>query len=75
MPHIRNLIELGWISQSSFLQPKITDITLLELYNDNVCLSHAFLKLLEDGTLNVDLPEITPYEESFRIFKRSLFTH
>lgn len=69
LPHIRNLIELGWISQSSFLQPKITDITLLELYNDNVCLSHAFLKLLEDGTLNVDLPEITPYEDHLEYLK------
>ena len=67
--HIRNLIELGWITQSSFLQPKLTDIALLELYNDNICLSHTFLKLLEDGTLNVDLPEITPYEDHLEYLK------
>lgn len=69
LPHIRNLIELGWINQSSFLQPKITDIAILELYNDNVCLSHAFLKLLEDGTLNIDLPEITPYQDHLEYLK------
>lgn len=69
LPHIRNLIELGWVSQSSFLQPKLTDITLLELYNDNICLSHTFLKLLEDGALNVDLPEITPYEDHLEYLK------
>lgn len=74
LPHIRNLIELGWITQSSFLQPKITDIALLELYNDNVCLSHAFLKLLEDGALNVDLPEITPYEDHLEYLK-DRFSH
>ena len=47
--HIRNLIELGWITQSSFLQPKLTDIALLELYNDNICLSDRNLVHMADN--------------------------
>ena len=75
LPHIRNLIELGWVNQSTFLlQPKLTDIALLELYNDSICLSHTFLKLLEDGTLNVDLPEITAYEDHLEYLKDQ-FSH
>ncbi|TLD80072.1 ATP-binding protein [Helicobacter sp. MIT 05-5293] len=69
LPKIRNLIELGWIAQSSFLQHRIGEISLLELYNDNICLTHTFLKLLEDGTLNIDLPEITPYEDHLEYLK------
>lgn len=69
LPKIKNLIELGWITQSSFLQHKIGEISLLELYNDNICLTHTFLKLLEDGTLNIDLPEITPYEDHLEYLK------
>lgn len=74
LPHIRNLIELGWVNQSTFLQPHLTDTPLLELYNESICLSHTFLKLLEDGTLNADLPEITAYEDHLEYLK-DRFTH
>lgn len=67
--HIRNLIELGWLAQSTFLQNKPTDIALLELYNETICLSHTFLKLLEDGALFADLPEITAYEDHLEYLK------
>lgn len=67
--HIKNLIELGWVAQSSFLQPRLSDIALLELFNDNICLTHTFLKLLEDGSLNVDLPEIVAYEDHLEYLK------
>lgn len=69
LPHIRNLIELGWVNQNTFLQPKSTGIALLELYNETICLSHAFLRLLEDGALNVDLPEVTAYEDHLSYLK------
>lgn len=36
LPHIRNLIELGWVNQSTFLQTKSADITLLELDRKSV---------------------------------------
>ena len=74
LPHIRNLIELGWVNQSTFLQTKSADITLLELYNESICLSHTFLKLLEDGSPNADLPEITAYEDHLEYLK-DRFTH
>lgn len=67
--HIRNLIDLGWITQNTFLQQKLSEITLLELYNDTVCLSHTFLKLLEDGAPNVSLSEITAYEDQLEYLK------
>ncbi|TLD96074.1 ATP-binding protein [Helicobacter jaachi] len=70
LPCVRHLIELGWINQISFLQtPKLSDMALLELYHENITLSHTFLKLLEDGSLNVEMPEITPYEDHLEYLK------
>lgn len=69
LPHIKNLIELGWVAPNSFLQVRLGDLSLLELYNENICLTHLFLKLLEEGSLNVDLPEIAPYEDHLDYLK------
>jgi len=61
--HIKNLLEEGWIVLSSFGQIKSSDLTTLELFNSSVSLSVAFLKLLEDGELDLVVPEKTPYKE------------
>ena len=58
---IKNLLELGWLHQQSFTPMKISELTPLELLNTAVGLTPAFLRLLQEGTLETDLPEIKPY--------------
>ena len=60
---IKNLLELGWIVQTSFNHFKITDISKLEILNAPISLSHAFLKLLEIGSLDLNLPKNEPYSD------------
>lgn len=69
LPKIKNLLELGWVVQAGFLPAGITEMVLLELLNSNIALSPSFLKLLEDGTLNLELPEISPYEDHLEYLK------
>ena len=59
LPKIRNLIDLGWINQSSydFLESKEC---LLELYNERVKLSSSFFTLME-GRTESNLPKISSY--------------
>lgn len=67
LPKIKNLLELGWISQSNFSRP--TNTLLLELLNENIYLTHSFLRLLEDGTLEVKLPQAYPYQDHLEYLK------
>lgn len=67
LPKIKNLLELGWISQSNFSRP--TNTLLLELINENVYLTHSFLRLLEEGTLEVQLPQALPYQDHLEYLK------
>jgi len=60
---IKNLLELGWIVQNSFLHLRVSEISSLELLNSSVSLSATFLKLAEDGNVDVVLPEIVPYND------------
>jgi len=60
---IKELLDLGWIVQNSFHQLKINDISGLELLNSSISLSSTFLKLLENGSLELVLPEITCYTD------------
>ncbi|WP_027326638.1 ATP-binding protein [Helicobacter pametensis] len=64
LPHIRSLLELGWITQSS-----PSSRALLELLGDTIYLSHSFLKLLEDGHLEINPPENKPYEDHLEYLK------
>jgi AAA+ superfamily predicted ATPase len=57
---IKNLLNEGWLVLSG-LGVKANDITLLELFNSNVSLSLSFLKLLENGELDLVVPQNTPY--------------
>lgn len=68
LPKIKNLLELGWIIETGRF-PKVSDIALLELINANIGLSPGFLKLLEDGAQNIELPEITPYTDHLEYLK------
>lgn len=70
---VRNLLELGWLMQNTFVHLKISDIAKLELLNASVALSSAFLKLLEDGTLDVVLPDIEPYTDHLEYLKDQFF--
>jgi len=60
---IKNLLEEGWVVISSFSQIKNNDLSVLELFNSSVSLSVAFLKLIEQGSLNMVIPEKTPYND------------
>ncbi len=70
---IKILLELGWITQQSFTPPKISDVVLLELLNSSIVLTPSFLKLLEDGTLEMTLPEIKPYADHLEYLQDQFF--
>ena len=63
LPLIKNLLDLGWIVQSSFSQAKPGEVSNLELINSTIMLSKSFEKLLEEGSLEVELPQATPYTD------------
>ncbi|MDO7253726.1 ATP-binding protein [Helicobacter cappadocius] len=69
LPKIKNLLELGWVVQTGFLSAGMSQIAMLELLNTSIALSPSFLKLLEDGALNLELPEISPYEDHLEYLK------
>jgi len=73
LPLVKELIEQGWVVQNSFLSSKSVDISNLELLNSTVTLSSAFLKLLEEGTLEVILPDVTPYADHLEYLKDQFF--
>ena len=61
--YVRNLLNEGWIVINSFGQIKNFDVTVLELFNSNISLSISFLKVLEEGKLDVVVPEKKPYND------------
>lgn len=60
---IKNLLELGWLAQNNFNQLKLNEVATLELLNSTITLSSSFLKLLEDGTSEFNLPEAKQYSD------------
>jgi AAA+ superfamily predicted ATPase len=73
LSEIRNLLELGWLHQQSFTPLKISDVTPLELLNTAVGLTPSFLKLLQEGTLELDLPEVKPYRDHLEYLQDQFF--
>lgn len=63
LSELKILLELGWVHQQSFNPIKISEVTPLELLNSSVALSPAFLKLLQDGAPESELPDIKPYTD------------
>jgi len=70
---VKNLLELGWLHQQSFTPMKISEVTPLELLNTAVGLTPSFLKLLQDGTLDLDLPDIKPYADHLEYLQDQFF--
>ncbi|MCK5110708.1 MAG: ATP-binding protein [Arcobacteraceae bacterium] len=70
---IKNLLELGWIVQTNFNNIKLSEIAKLELINSSISLSSAFLKLLEEGSLDLVLPEVTPYGDHLEYLQDQFF--
>jgi len=70
---LKNLLELGWIVQSSFSSTKISDLSQLELINAPIKLSSSFLKLLEVGSLELVLPEVKEYSDHLEYLQDQFF--
>ena len=70
---IKSLLELGWITQNSFTPLKINDLSHLELLNTAVALTPSFLKLLEEGSLEMTLPDIKPYADHLEYLQDQFF--
>ncbi len=60
---VKRLMDLGWIVQISFGQIKIQEVSKLEILNTSVAPSISLLRLLEEGSMEVALPEIKPYTD------------
>ena len=73
LKEIKNLLELGWLHQQSFTPMKISEVTPLELLNTAVGLTPSFLRLLQEGTLESELPEIKPYADHLEYLQDQFF--
>ena len=60
---IKNLLNLGWIIQISFGQVKAQESSKLEILNTSVTPTVSLLRLLEEGSLEITLPEVKPYTD------------
>ena len=70
---LKNLLELGWIHQQSFTPMKISEVTPLELLNTAVGLTPSFLRLLQEGSLESDLPDVKPYTDHLEYLQDQFF--
>ncbi len=70
---IKVLLELGWINQRSFTPVKISEVTNLELLTGVVGLTSSFLKLLEEGSLEMSLPDVKPYGDHLEYLQDQFF--
>ncbi len=73
LSEVKILLELGWLHQQSFTPMKISEVTPLELLNTAVGLSPSFLKLLQEGTLDTELPDIKPYADHLEYLQDQFF--
>ena len=73
LKEVKILLELGWLHQQSFTPVKISEITPLELLNSSIGLSPSLLKLLQDGTLESDLPDVKPYSDHLEYLQDQFF--
>ena len=60
---IKKLMDMGWVVQISFGQIKVQEVSELEILNTSVAPSMSLLRLLEEGSLELTLPEIKPYTD------------
>jgi len=60
---VKKLMDLGWIVQVTFGQIKVQEVSQLEILNTSVGPSMSLLRLLEEGSLEISLPDIKPYTD------------
>jgi AAA+ superfamily predicted ATPase len=60
---VKKLMDMGWIVQVSFGQVQVQEVSQLELLNTSVGPSMSLLRLLEEGSLEISLPDIKPYTD------------
>jgi AAA+ superfamily predicted ATPase len=60
---IKNLLGLGWMIQMSFGQVKAHEASQLELISTSITPSVALLRLLEEGSLEISLPDVKAYTD------------
>jgi len=60
---IKKLMDMGWLVQISFGQIKVQEVSELEILNTSVGPSISLLRLLEEGSLELTLPDIKPYTD------------
>jgi len=70
---IKILLELGWLHHQSFNPIKVADITPLELLNVSISATPSFLKLLQEGTFEVELPDVKPYLDHLEYLQDQFF--
>ncbi len=70
---IKTLLELGWLHHQSFNPIKVSDVTPLELLNTAVSPTPSFLKLLQEGSFEVELPDIKPYSDHLEYLQDQFF--
>jgi SpoVK/Ycf46/Vps4 family AAA+-type ATPase len=70
---VKTLLELGWITHRSFAPIKISELSQLELFNIPIALTPLFMKLLEEGSLEMTLPEIKPYADHLEYLQDQFF--
>jgi ATP-dependent 26S proteasome regulatory subunit len=63
LPLIKHLIEMGWVMPVSFMNARGADVSLLELLSLSISPTMVLLRLLEEGSLEMSLPEIKPYTD------------
>ena len=66
---VKNLLDQGWIAHGSFVNLKVSETANIELLNSTITLTSAFLKLLEEGTLDMELPETSFYNDHLEYLK------
>jgi len=63
LPRVKNLIDMGWLMPVSFMNTKSADVSLLEILTLSIAPTVVLLRLLEEGSLELSLPEIKPYTD------------
>ncbi len=70
---VKTLLELGWITHHSFTPIKMSELSQLELFNIPIALTTIFMKLLEEGSLEMTLPEVKPYADHLEYLQDQFF--
>ncbi|MBQ6223600.1 MAG: ATP-binding protein [Campylobacter sp.] len=76
LKNVKSLIDLGLVTQISSVFKNVElgkKTALLSLLNSEIEPSEYFLKILEDGEIKFDLPQILPYNDNLEYLKDQFF--